>query len=571
MARRTLYPTLPGESAVDRLLNQTLPQLVKDRQASAERAQQRQDTLDARKQSQENFETNFTYVTEQDRLKEDNRKDEKISSHFSKATSYSLTGNDEEAETEYQQGLFWAKKYGRNASDFGSETSRIKIDKVRGINDTYENNFTVFNSLNPTKDQVTAANRNILNIYNDLTDSQKAEYRFKIKSNENDEAFVGIQMQERELEFFAFNSKLYDQTLGKKAGFDSLPESQKVEIEEDIPDNVNGVDYRFDKPGDAKYTAQRKAILQQLYEASGLYQPEKELANKYVTDTVNQYGSWESLSQEINGMSEFNRDLHIERLGIGLIKSGKAKDDREVESYLLEKGVSQETLDASEMFQEGGDDGSDEAVVESVNLDNFTELSPTEKIKVLDDKEVPLVSTKMEFVLNAKKEYDKLILKRSQGTTLNDEERDSLKKNRTIIDSVPSQVFNTKTGQYPIKSKVRTKQLRSHLKKVKDMTSRIRQLETAIEENKTFSRGANSFLVVPGQSKGIATTQKTLKGYQKELSFLKKELEKSPKRTAILEKRLEQVIKGRDKLKDYDLIDVKNENGKIINQFLRKK
>jgi len=48
-------------------------------------------------------------------------------------------------------------------------------------------------------------------------------------------------------------------------------------------------------------------------------------------------------------------------------------------------------------------------------------------------------------------------------------------------------------------------------------------------------------------------------------------LEKSPKRTAILEKRLEQVIKGRDKLKDYDLIDVKNENGKIINQFLRKK
>ena len=52
MARRTLYPTLPGESAVDRLLNQTLPQLVKDRQASAERAQQRQDTLDARKQSQ---------------------------------------------------------------------------------------------------------------------------------------------------------------------------------------------------------------------------------------------------------------------------------------------------------------------------------------------------------------------------------------------------------------------------------------------------------------------------------------------------------------------------------------
>lgn len=568
MARRTLYPTLPGESAVDRLLNQTLPQLVKDRQASAERAQQRQDTLDARKQSQDNFEKNFTYVTEQDRLKEDNRKDEKISSHFSKATSFSLTGNDEEAETEYQQGLFWAKKYGRNASDFGSETSRIKIDKVRGINDTYENNFTVFNSLNPTKDQVTTANRNILNIYNDLTDSQKAEYRFKIKSSENDAAFVGIQMQEKELEFFAFNSKLYDQTLGKKSGFDNLTEAQKDTIISQLP-----ADQQFLSPNATdKQKLDRQKNIDDIYRASGLFVSEQDLAEKYVTDTVNQYGSWESLSQEINGMSQFNRDLHIERLGFGLIKSGEAKDQDEVVSYLLNKGVSQETLDASEMFQEGGDDtGSNEAVVESANLDNFTELSPKEKIKVLDNKEVPFVSTKMEFVLNAKKEYDKLILKRSQGTTLNDEERDSLKKNRTIIDSVPSQVLNTRTKEYSLKSKVRTKQLKSHLKKVEDMTSRIRQLETAIEENKTFSRGANSYLVVPGQSKGIATTQKTLKGYQKELRVLKKELEKSPKTTAILEKRLEQVIKGRDKLKDYDLIDVKNENGKIINQFLRKK
>lgn len=369
MARRTLYPTLPGESAVDRLLNQTLPQLVKDRQASAERAQQRQDTLDARKQSQENFDKNFTYVTEQDRLKEDTRKDEKISSHFSKATSFSLTGNDEEAETEYQQGLFWAKKYGRNASDFGSETSRIKIDKVRGINDTYENNFTVFNSLNPTKDQVTTANRNILNIYNDLTDSQKAEYRFKIETNKNDAAFVGIQMQERELEFFAFNSKLYDQTLGKKSGFDNLTAGQQEIILGKIP-----LEQRIEKPDATK--EQKKArdkAINEAYRASELYESVKELAKKYVDDTVNQYGSWESLSQEINGMSEFNRDLHIERLGIGLINSGEAKDQDEVVSYLLNKGVSQETLDASEMFKDDGGDnnvgGDDGTGIDQATLD----------------------------------------------------------------------------------------------------------------------------------------------------------------------------------------------------------
>jgi len=566
MARNPIYPKSAGETAVDRLLNQTLPRIIADKQDRDDRAQQRQDTLDARKQSQDNFEKNFTYVTGQDRLKEDNRKNEKIIGHFAKATSYSLTGNDEEAETEYQQGLFWSKQYGRNEADFGSETSRIKIDKVRGINDTYENNFDIFNSLNPTKDQVTKANRNILNIYNDLTDKQKADYRFKIETNKNDAAFVGIQMQERELEFFSFNSKLYDQTLGKKSGFDNLTEAQKDSIISQLP-----LDQQVLAPNaTAQQQKEYKENLNNIYRASGLFESEQVLAEKYVNNTVNQYGSWESLSQEINGMSEFNRDLHIERLGFGLIKSGEAKDDKEIESYLLNKGVSQEVLDASEMFKDDPDEETTIVDEPSTDLDTFKNLSPQDKVKVLDNEEVPAMSSKMEFVTNAKNEYDRLILKRSQGTTLNDEERDSLKKNRTIIDSVPSQALKRLPKKSPLKTKIRTQQLRSHLERDKANRSRIIQLETAIEENKTYRVGSNVYLDVPGQARGTFTNKATLKGYQYELSKLRKEVEKAPKKTVILEKRLEQVIEGRDLLKDYELIDVKNEDGKIINQFLKK-
>ena len=43
MARRTLYPTTPGETAVDRLLNQTLPNIIKEERARSEREELRQE------------------------------------------------------------------------------------------------------------------------------------------------------------------------------------------------------------------------------------------------------------------------------------------------------------------------------------------------------------------------------------------------------------------------------------------------------------------------------------------------------------------------------------------------
>jgi hypothetical protein len=47
MARRPLYPNLPGEQALDRLLNQTLPNLVQQREAKIQREEdiRRQDRI----------------------------------------------------------------------------------------------------------------------------------------------------------------------------------------------------------------------------------------------------------------------------------------------------------------------------------------------------------------------------------------------------------------------------------------------------------------------------------------------------------------------------------------------
>ena len=42
MARRPLYPRTPGETAIDRLLNQTLPNIIKEESARNEREELRE-------------------------------------------------------------------------------------------------------------------------------------------------------------------------------------------------------------------------------------------------------------------------------------------------------------------------------------------------------------------------------------------------------------------------------------------------------------------------------------------------------------------------------------------------
>jgi len=579
MARNPLYPRSAGETAVDRLLNQTLPRIIKDKQDRDDRAQQRQDTLDARAQQQENFNKQFTYGVEQDALKESNRKDEKVSNHFSKATSYAMVGKYEEAESEYQNGLFWAGKWGLSHKDYGSETSRIKIDKVRTTNNTYDTAIGVFNSSMSSPDSILSAGKSVMGVWGDLSDKQKVEYLQIVKDGEDNQNFAMLTFDRNELEFFDKNSKLYSSTLGKKSGFANLTESQREEFEAKLPTELQ---YLGPDATEAQLK-RREQELTKLYQSSDLYTSEQEFAKKYVNDTVNMYGgNWDTASEIINSMTGFNRDEHISRLALGLVKGGEVKAS-EIEKNLLEKGISEEAINASGLFKEapgdGDEDGDEDGGKSEIDLDNFENLSPEKKVEVFDKNEEvsSSVSGKMDFLREANREYDRLILKRSKGITLNDEEVESLRKSRAVIDSVPENLNNISKKDRPantrgLASKVRASQLRGHLEDVEKWKSRIKQLETAIKENKTYTLGHSTFLEVPGQDKyGVLSEKKTLSGYKKELQTLKKSLEKSPKTIKILERRLQEAVNARDPLKNYDLIDVKNEQGQIINQFLRKK
>ena len=119
MARNPIYPTSAGQTAVDRLLNQTLPRIIQDKQARDERAQQRQDTLDARKQQQDNYEQNYDYTIKRDLKNDQIRKEDKIIKLLAQASSSSNAGNLEDSMMYMNQAKFISQKDGTDLEGGG--------------------------------------------------------------------------------------------------------------------------------------------------------------------------------------------------------------------------------------------------------------------------------------------------------------------------------------------------------------------------------------------------------------------------------------------------------------------
>jgi hypothetical protein len=340
MARRTLYPTLPGESAVGRLLNQTLPQLVKDRQASDERAQQRQDTLDARKQQQDNYEINRAYMMDKDAKEETRRQEDKLSAIYSEAGALARNGYLDAALTTLDRGDLVAKNKGLDPLEYGGVYQRESLMPKIDAKEAFDNAESTFINPNSSIDMIKSSVSDIYANWGDLNDNQKSSFRTIMESKKGSSNFAWYQAGQKDLAFIQNNSDDYHKYMGKDSGYNSLPQSQQDIIIGKIPQSVKGVDYRFEKPADAKYTAERDAILQQLYKGSDLYKKESANAQKYIDNTVNQYGGFKGLGEAIFSMDEYNQKLMFERVGKSLLISGavKTKDSGAIEKYLTEQG-----------------------------------------------------------------------------------------------------------------------------------------------------------------------------------------------------------------------------------------
>ena len=194
MARNPIYPTTPGETAVDRLLNQTLPQLIAQGQENKRREQE----LEYRRlqdiQAQDNFEANLTLRTQQiDEQRVKDQKDE-VRRKLTLAKGAEQDGDFDVAYDFYMDAEELADKYaltdefqptidramstGAKKSAANNEFDRVYADLKTGDQKTFNTAYDKYNKM-LSEGRVTDSMERRVNSLQTL-ESKKLENRFSI-------------------------------------------------------------------------------------------------------------------------------------------------------------------------------------------------------------------------------------------------------------------------------------------------------------------------------------------------------------------------------------------------------
>jgi hypothetical protein len=204
MARRPLYPQLPGEQAVDRLLNQTLPNLIQQRQQRQEREQSRQDRLEQQRITNKFTKDSFAL---REREYEDRQKDESIENVnliISKADGFADDGDFDNALKLLDRAEIKAKsgKYTKdNVEQFDFGLSRDNINKKKLVEDGFNALDKTWGNASSTPDQIEKANEVFMtDIYPSLDSNERARYRNNLN----------VYSEGNELKFRALTSPEYD-------------------------------------------------------------------------------------------------------------------------------------------------------------------------------------------------------------------------------------------------------------------------------------------------------------------------------------------------------------------------
>ena len=183
MARNPLYPVSAGETAVDKLLNQTLPRIIADKEAANERQQVRDDAL-TQQSIQNNLNRdkfNFDKAQAKDARDEKRREEAFNNASVIIDQAESVTDPAKKAILYERAGKFILES-GRNPSDFGIGETGAITEQIRGTiesdtsYDKHKIHLDPSTNQSSTEAQINKAYFAVAQIKNTLSDTNKTEF-----------------------------------------------------------------------------------------------------------------------------------------------------------------------------------------------------------------------------------------------------------------------------------------------------------------------------------------------------------------------------------------------------------
>tara|TARA_R100001591_G_scaffold73548_1_gene81607 strand:+ start:225 stop:2075 length:1851 start_codon:yes stop_codon:yes gene_type:complete len=399
MARRTLLPNTPAETAIDRLLNQTLPKIVTDKQNLIDKEQTR-----AREDAR--YSAELEYRVERDLSEEFTNFRNNLNNKIGDVKKLILTNDFDAAKIEFDTLNIEASS--ADNAKFMNEEFRTRINNV-GLE--LDNNKPFRNDLNDAltglEDGIGTAsqiyknyefvNKNISR----LNERDKLRLNSALQKNANSPSFSFINNNQ---EFFTKMASLNDefykiQNLNTSTSYESLSLNERELLASELPFN-----FQVAKPDDIAYTKQREQALRNIYETRRA-DTVKNAANNYFDTLRTTLGgksgiefmynevmdsdvAKDSFLRDIYDAADFATKNNPKRAGL----DAAGKDD-ELSTYLanyaISKGVPRSILFTADVNEEANEKNininNKNFVYDRVFTDDLENMSPATIIRMMSE------------------------------------------------------------------------------------------------------------------------------------------------------------------------------------------
>ena len=604
MARRTLYPTTPGETAVDRLLNQTLPNIIKEERARSEREELRQE-------EKARYQAEFQYRVERD-TKSDR---DNFNSQFD---SYYLNAMEDKETKNFDGGAIFVLEKHANNSKFTTEnqlnivkTLKSDLENGQTFSNKIDMNNTTIKSTKATKVEKFNAyveNQELLSLYG--TREQKSDFEKGI--NETGDASLSyINSNRNHLGVISgMNTQInqaFSLTNKIESGmdFDMMDSDSKEAF---LPYLSPADQERFKSPfGDSpNYAAERNAALRSAYlrAGTGIFNQE---GKDFLEQTIATYGGQDNFVFSMNQLKEQEPIIYknfIERFSkagdlatrgtTGRIEAeAAATTEKEriaaveeyITQYMEEKGYPRSLFDAPEPKPDPELGG-----VINPYKDTFEGLSGKDLVKAIADEGLtePIFSDKENYFIAEIENFEALQAKMKDPTySPTSSEKNEFNRLNSLMNQFPKQyklltndrylrrrgsgkyvVGQTGFGKEDYESRA-VKRTTPQVKTALKIVSGIEEREANIQALQTTLQSArmegNSLVVTdPVAMEGLKSA-KLKRGIRQKYSAetIRQAITKLEKQNVLEEKKLipiTELLKNKfDLFKDYNLIEVINQ------------
>lgn len=360
MARNPLYPKLPGETALDRLVNDTIPSLIRTRNDRLERERDREDRLRQQELSNQFREREFRLQEQRFNKSESDAAKNKVETIMNRARQFAVNGEYDLATN----AALRAKEVAEGNKFITSEDMAVfgfdQFDTFLEKGMTNQNNLkdldSVFSNENATSEEIERAYNDFMyrpkggkSKYDLLDSTERAGFQQSMNTYQtrDPEKFRGIINPELSIET---HNKVLELGPTTRYGPSMLNPTELNQYNKALNDYISPSGETYSAMNDAEKLKAKQIVFNDMYEGKV-----SASADKYFLTLGQLFQTPEELTNYYDSLNDSEKKRFFEEMSTAAAAIKKDKED------LLELGIPEEAFETKK-DDDNGDNGNGDKI-----------------------------------------------------------------------------------------------------------------------------------------------------------------------------------------------------------------